>query len=89
MTDMTLNQLSDGWYNSRMNNPTQYDVVLEPQPGGGYAVYVPDLPGCVSEGRTRAEALTMIADAINGYLAVRKERGWKLPKVEHRQVTLA
>ncbi|PIZ61543.1 HicB family protein, partial [Candidatus Saccharibacteria bacterium CG_4_10_14_0_2_um_filter_52_9] len=43
-----------------MNNPTQYDVVLEPQPGGGYAVYVPDLPGCVSEGRTRAEALTMI-----------------------------
>lgn len=72
-----------------MSKQLQYDVVLEPQSNGSYTVYVPDLPGCVSEGRTRQEALAMIRDAIRGYLAVRSKKGWRLPKVEHRQVTLA
>jgi len=31
----------------------EFDVVLEPQDEGGYTVYVPELPGCVSEGETR------------------------------------
>ena len=35
----------------------------------GYAVFCPSLPGCGSQGDTRAEALEMIADAIAGYLA--------------------
>ena len=35
----------------------------------GYAVFCPSLPGCGSQGDTRAEALAMIADAIAGYLA--------------------
>lgn len=72
-----------------MTKQALYDVILEPQTGGGYTVYVPDLPGCVSEGRTREEALAMIRDAINGYLAVRAKKGWSLPKVEHQQVTVA
>ncbi|MDP2930043.1 MAG: type II toxin-antitoxin system HicB family antitoxin [bacterium] len=32
-------------------------VVLEPSEDGGYTVYVPSLPGCISEGDTREEAL--------------------------------
>ncbi len=71
-----------------MSKQLRYDVVLEPQPSGGYTVYVPDLPGCVSEGRTKSEALAMIRDAITGYLAVRAKKGWRLPKVEHQQVTV-
>jgi predicted RNase H-like HicB family nuclease len=72
-----------------MAEQREFDVVLEAQPEGGYTVYVPDLPGCVSEGETVDEALEMIRDAISGYLASREERGWPLPHVEHRKVALA
>ncbi|MBN1378871.1 MAG: type II toxin-antitoxin system HicB family antitoxin [Gammaproteobacteria bacterium] len=43
-------------------------IVLEPSAEGGYTVYVPSLPGCVSEGETREEALTNIREAIDLYL---------------------
>jgi predicted RNase H-like HicB family nuclease len=44
------------------------EVVLEPSDEGGFTVHVPSLPGCVSEGDTRAEALTNIREAIELYL---------------------
>ena len=44
------------------------NVVLEPSDEGGYTVYVPSLPGCVSEGDTIEEALTDIQEAIELYL---------------------
>ncbi len=43
-------------------------VVLEHSEDGGYTVYVPSLPGCISEGDTREEALTNIKEAIELYL---------------------
>lgn len=43
-------------------------VVLEPSPEGGYTVYVPSLPGCISEGETTEEALANIREAIELYL---------------------
>ena len=43
-------------------------VVLEPSEEGGYTVYVPSLPGCVSEGDTEEEALRNIKEAIELYL---------------------
>ena len=43
-------------------------VVLEPSEDGGYTVTVPDLPGCISEGDSREEALANIEDAIQLYL---------------------
>jgi predicted RNase H-like HicB family nuclease len=43
-------------------------VVLEPAEEGGFTVYVPSLPGCISEGATEAEALTNIKEAIELYL---------------------
>jgi predicted RNase H-like HicB family nuclease len=43
-------------------------VVLEPSEDGGYTVTVPALPGCISEGNNRDEALASIADAIRLYL---------------------
>ena len=43
-------------------------VVLEPSEEGGYTVYVPSLPGCISEGDTREEALGNIREAIELYL---------------------
>jgi len=43
-------------------------VVLEPSEEGGYTVYVPSLPGCISEGDTREQALANIREAIELYL---------------------
>ncbi len=43
-------------------------VVLEPQKEGGYTVYVPSLPGCISQGETKEEALKNIREAIELYL---------------------
>lgn len=43
-------------------------VVLEEQEEGGFTVHVPSLPGCVSQGNTREEALKNIKEAIELYL---------------------
>ncbi|PXF60462.1 MAG: HicB family protein [Candidatus Methanogaster sp.] len=43
-------------------------VVLEPSDEGGYTVYVPSLPGCISEGDTIDEALANIGEAVELYL---------------------
>lgn len=43
-------------------------VVLEPSDEGGYTATVPALPGCISEGSTREEALGNIQEAIELYL---------------------
>lgn len=43
-------------------------VVLEPSAEGGYTIYVPSLPGCISEGDTKDEALQNIKEAIDLYL---------------------
>ncbi len=43
-------------------------IVLEPSKEGGFTVYVPALPGCISEGDSRDEALRNIREAIDLYL---------------------
>ena len=43
-------------------------VVLEPSDEGGFTVYVPSLPGCVSEGESETEALENIREAVELYL---------------------
>jgi predicted RNase H-like HicB family nuclease len=43
-------------------------VILEPSDEGGYTVYVPTLPGCISEGETLKEAMDNIREAIQLYL---------------------
>ena len=43
-------------------------IVLEESDEGGYTVYVPSLPGCISEGDTEEEAIENIKEAIELYL---------------------
>jgi len=43
-------------------------IVLEPSDEGGFTVFVPSLPGCISEGDTREEAIQNIQEAIELYL---------------------
>lgn len=45
-----------------------FDIVLEKQKEGGYTVYVPSLPGCISQGETETEATKNITEAIELYV---------------------
>jgi antitoxin HicB len=68
----------------------EYEVVLARGDGGGYSVTVPALPGCVSQGETREEALTMIREAIEGYLESLAAHGDPLPgPIEIERVTVS
>jgi antitoxin HicB len=49
-------------------NATRYTAVLEREQDGGYVVSVPALPGCISQGDTRPEALANIREAIERFL---------------------
>ncbi len=46
----------------------RFKIVLEPSEDGGFTVYVPSLPGCISEGDTEEEAVANIREAIQLYL---------------------
>ena len=43
-------------------------IILEEQEEGGYTIYVPSLPGCISEGETEKEAISNIKEAIELWL---------------------
>ncbi len=57
-------------------------VLLEEGEDDYIVAECPALPGCVSQGRTREEALANIREAIRGILAVRQKHGLPIPK-EH------
>lgn len=46
----------------------KFRIILESSKEGGYTAIVPSLPGCVSEGNTREEAIKNIREAIELYL---------------------
>lgn len=47
-----------------MGRKVFYPAIFEPEDTGGYSVYVPDIPGCNTQGDTLEEALDMAQDAI-------------------------
>lgn len=53
---------------------------LQSEPEGGYTITVPSLPGCISFGKTFEEAIEMIKDAMEGWLAVAEEEGVPIPE---------
>jgi len=57
----------------------KYRVVIEPDEDGVFVAECPALPGCISQGKTRAEALANIKDAMTGYLASLKKHGEPAP----------
>jgi antitoxin HicB len=57
----------------------RYNIMLRPEPDGGYTALVPALPGCVTHGRTWEEAKEMVNDAISGYIESLRKHGESLP----------
>ena len=57
----------------------KYRVLLEQDEDGFFVAEVPALPGCISQGATRAEALENVKDAIHGYLESLKAHDEPVP----------
>jgi len=65
----------------------EYPVIIEPLPdneGGGFVALVPDLPGCMSDGRTPEEALVAVRDATSAWI----EEGTALGRVIPRPLSV-
>jgi predicted RNase H-like HicB family nuclease len=56
----------------------RFNVTLDRDEDGVWIVECPSIPGCVSQGQTKQEALENIKDAISACLQVRAERGMPL-----------
>ena len=57
----------------------KFRVLIEPGEDGMYIAECSSLPGCISQGKTRAEALKNIKDAAKGYLMSLKKHNEPVP----------
>ncbi|HDN73562.1 MAG TPA: type II toxin-antitoxin system HicB family antitoxin [Archaeoglobus sp.] len=62
----------------------KFKVVIEQGEDGYYVVTVPSLPGCITQGKTKEEALENIKEAIELYLEVLQEK--ELEKIQEVEV---
>lgn len=63
-------------------------VILEPSEEGGFTAIVPALPGCISEGNSRKEALQNIQEAIELYLASIEDDSHFSADAEQTEITV-
>lgn len=57
---------------------------LPPEDGGGYLITFPDLPGCMSDGDTEADAITNGRDAFDAWVSARIDAGKAIPEPAYR-----
>ncbi|ADN35931.1 putative RNase H-like HicB family nuclease [Methanomicrobium sp. W14] len=57
----------------------KFRVIIEMDEDGIFVAECPSLPGCISQGKTRAEALENIKDAAKGYLESLKKHNEPIP----------
>ena len=57
----------------------KFRVIIEADEDGVFVAECPSLPGCVSQGSTRAEAVANVRDAISGYLASLRKHNEPVP----------
>ncbi|HHE47501.1 MAG TPA: type II toxin-antitoxin system HicB family antitoxin [Candidatus Acetothermia bacterium] len=57
----------------------KYRVIIERDEDGMFVAECPALPGCISQGETRAEALENIKDAISGYITSLRKHDEPIP----------
>jgi len=67
----------------------KFIVTIDRDEDGTWVVECPSIPGCVSQGATKDEALENVKDAIAACLAVRSERGMTLTIETHQVEVLA
>lgn len=64
----------------------EYNVIFNTEDEGGFSAYVPDLPGCVSQGETFEETRKNIKEAIELYLETVDDELYQVtPEEAHKQ----
>lgn len=58
-----------------MSIEREYEIVLKPEPDGGFSVFAPKLPSVATQGETIEEATEMAKEVIEAYLEVMSEDG--------------
>lgn len=71
-----------------MAEKREYEIVLQPEPEGGFSVFVPELPSVSTQGETLEEARQMAREAIEVYLEVMREDGLELPSIQRSSVAV-
>jgi predicted RNase H-like HicB family nuclease len=64
-------------------------VIIYPGEDGCWVAECPSLPGCVSQGDSREQAISNIKEAIEGYILVLKEDGLPVPQERFEAVLVA
>lgn len=64
----------------------RYTVILERDSGGLVVAHVPALPGCVSQGKNKREALRNVKEAIALYVETLIEHGQPVPREAGREI---
>ncbi|HTZ87904.1 MAG TPA: type II toxin-antitoxin system HicB family antitoxin [Solirubrobacteraceae bacterium] len=62
---------------------SEYVVIYEQGDDEGWGAYIPDLPGVVALGSTRAEVTERIREALDAYVDDVRERGGSMPAPHH------
>lgn len=57
-------------------------VVIYPGEDGYWVAECPSLPGCVSQGKNKAESIANIREAIDGWIEVAKDQGQPIPLLD-------
>lgn len=71
-----------------MSIEREYEIVLQPEPEGGFSVFVPELPSVATQGETIEEATEMAREAIEAHLEVMQEDDLPIPTVHRGSVVV-
>jgi len=64
-------------------------IILYPGEDEFWVAECPSLPGCISQGKTREEAIQNIREAIQGYIAALEEDGLQVPEERFQAILVA
>jgi len=64
-------------------------VVIYPGEDGYWVAECPSLPGCISQGKTKQEAIANIKEAIEGYIVSLEEDGLPVPEDQFEALVVA
>lgn len=63
-------------------------VIIYPGENGYWVIECPSLSGCISQGKTKKEAIANIKEAINGYIKALEEDGLPVPEEQFEAMNL-